>query len=55
MRKEYYVAREFIGGLLKGLSHTERTSVEFKVGFVCRKPCGGSSPYKVTAVKPVVI
>ncbi len=47
---KYKVTRLFIGGILKGLTYTETTSVKFTVGFVCRKPIGGS-PYKIIAVE----
>lgn len=48
----YRVTREFIGGALKGLTHTGVTSVPFKVGQVVKKPIGGS-PYRITAIMPV--
>lgn len=47
----YKVTRKFIGGTLKGLTHSEVTPVKFKVGQVVKKPIGGS-PYKITAVIP---
>jgi hypothetical protein len=47
-RKQFLVRKEFIGGLLGGIAIEERTGVRFKVGFVCRKPAGGS-PYRVTS------
>ena len=49
----YLVTRRFIGGLLEGLSYTEKTSVEFKVGFVCLNPVGGS-PYVIVSIKESV-
>lgn len=48
------VTREFTGGLLKGQTHTEQTTVEFTVGFRCDRPVGGS-PYVITKVEPVKI
>ncbi len=52
MQTKFEVTKKFIGGLLKGLTCTEVTTVKFEVGFECRKPVGGS-PYIVTAVKEV--
>ena len=49
---KFKVTRMFIGGLLNGLTHTEITSVERKVGFECLKPVGGSA-YKIIAVEQV--
>lgn len=49
---KFMVTRLFIGGLLDGLTHTGITEVEFKVGFECRKPTGGS-PYRIIAVERV--
>ena len=51
MKALYEVTREFTGGLLKGLTHTETTTVKFDVGFICEKPCGGD-PYRIISVKP---
>ena len=48
--KKYLVTRQFIGGILSGLTHTEITGAKFEVGFVCNNPIGGS-PYKIIAVK----
>jgi hypothetical protein len=50
--QHYEVTREFIGGTLKGLTHTEITPVKFRVGQVVRKPVAGS-PYKIISVKPI--
>jgi len=50
-KKLYKVTRLFIGGNLEGLTHTEITPVHFEVGFVCKKPCGGVSPYVIIAVE----
>jgi len=51
-KKLYKITRLFIGGTLKGLTHTEITPVHFEVGFVCEKPCGvASSPYVIIAVE----
>jgi len=44
--KRYRVTREFIGGGLKGLLHSEITTVRFPEGWVCEKPVGGS-PYRI--------
>ena len=46
----YVVTREFIGGALKGRTHTEVTSVAFTVGQIVSKPVGGS-PYKIISVE----
>jgi len=48
--QRYNITKVFIGGLLKGISIVETTSVKFPVGYVCRNPIGGS-PYKITAVE----
>lgn len=50
--KKYEVTREFIGGILEGLTHTELTSVRFDIGFTCQNPVGGS-PYTIIACKEV--
>lgn len=52
MATTYKVTRKFTGGILKGLTHTEETTVKFSVGFRCDKPAGGS-PYIITEVEPV--
>ena len=44
--KRYRVTREFIGGNLKGLQHSEITTVRFPEGWVCEKPVEGS-PYRI--------
>ena len=49
----FSVTKTFTGGLLKGITTTEVTSVKFPVGFICKKPSGGS-PYKVTACDEIV-
>jgi hypothetical protein len=46
----YQVTRTFTGGALKGLVHTETTSVAMTEGLVVDRPCGGGSPYRVTKV-----
>lgn len=48
----YSVTKKFIGGILKGIIATEKTSVKFEIGFDCKKPSGGS-PYIVTNVVEV--
>lgn len=56
MVKSYEVTREFIGGLLVGLTHTgtQRHSEGFqpKEGTEVLKPVGGS-PYRIVSVKEV--
>lgn len=52
MLKTYIVTIEFIGGTLEGIVMTDewpRRSERPEVGWVCRKPLGGS-PYKIVAV-----
>lgn len=48
----YEVTREFIGGILNGLTHTETVSYKPTLGFVCHKPIGGS-PYRIISVVKV--
>jgi len=50
---KYIVTREFTSGTLKGKLYTETTSVKFEVGFICRKPCAGSSGYKIISCEEV--
>jgi len=49
---KYEVTKKFIGGILKGLTYTETTSVKFEVGFICKNSYGGS-PYKIISCNPV--
>lgn len=49
----FEVTRRFFSGILKGLTHTEITTVAFKVGFRCAKPCGGTSGYEIVEVKQI--
>ena len=51
--KQYNVTRKFTAGILKGLTHTAITTVAFEVGFVCKKPYGGGSPYVIVSVEAV--
>ena len=44
--KYYLVTRKFVGGILDGLTFTERTTVKMEVGFRVEKPIGGS-PYVI--------
>ena len=44
--KEYRITREFIGGLLVGMTHTGVYWNQMKVGFTCEHPVGGS-PYRI--------
>lgn len=48
--RKYTVTRTFTAGTLKGLTYTEVTSVEWKVGQRVDKPVGGS-PYVITDVR----
>jgi hypothetical protein len=48
----YLVTKEFIAGLLKGLTVTETTPVRFTVG-KRYKPCAGSSAYVIRKCTPV--
>ena len=47
----FLVTREFVSGMLKGLTHTEVTSVAWKVGTLVSKPVGGSA-YKIIRMDP---
>lgn len=47
----YEVTRKFTGGILKGLTYTEITAVSYPVGFVCKKPIGGSPYVILTCVR----
>lgn len=47
----YRVTKQFISGLLSGLTITETTSVVFTVGKTYT-PCAGSSAYVVIACDP---
>jgi len=49
---KYKVTRQFIGGILNGLTHTEITGAKFEIGFVCWEPIGGS-PYRIIAVEQI--
>lgn len=49
--KIYKITKLFIGGILEGLTHTEITPVKFELGFECKKPIGGTSPYRIIAVE----
>lgn len=49
---QFDVTKTFTGGLLAGLTITERTPVKFTVGFECHQPLGGS-PYRIDDVKEV--
>jgi len=46
----FLVTREFVSGTLKGLTHTEVTSVAWTVGTLVSKPVGGSA-YKIIRVE----
>jgi len=48
-KMKYEITKTFLSGPLAGLSITERTSVEFVEGFVCKKPIGRSS-YRIDKV-----
>lgn len=48
----YEITKQFIGGILNGLTIVEFTTVQFAVGFVCHKPIGGS-PYRIVSVRRV--
>lgn len=50
--KKYQITKKFIGGLLEGLTHTETTTVNFNIGFICNNPIGGS-PYEIISVKEI--
>jgi len=49
---KYEIVKLFIGGLLEGLTYTEKTDIQFHINQVVSKPCGGS-PYKIVSVKEI--
>lgn len=49
----FRVTRLFIGGILKGLTHTGEQSFRSTVGFECHNPIGGS-PYRITACEQII-
>ena len=49
---KYEIVKLFIGGLLKGLTYTEKTDIQFYINQTVSKPCGGS-PYKIISVKDI--
>lgn len=54
--KDYLVTKRFVGGLLKGITRAEfypNYSKPPKEGLICRKPCGGTSPYVIVKVEEV--
>jgi hypothetical protein len=50
----YEVTRKFTGGVLEGLSHTDKISFPMEVGFSCKDPIGGS-PYVITECKETTV
>ena len=50
--QKFKVTRKFTGGLLKGQTFTEISTVDFPVGFECNKPIGNGSPYIITECEP---
>ena len=46
----FLVTKEFVSGMLKGLTHTEVTSVAWTVGRLVSKPVGGAA-YKIIRVE----
>lgn len=48
----FEITKQFIGGALEGLTITEKTNREWKVGKKVLKPCGGS-PYKIIACERI--
>lgn len=49
MPKTYIITQIFIGGLLEGITYTYKSHHKREVGYVCRRPFGGS-PYRVISV-----
>lgn len=49
----FKVTKQFISGILHGMTITETYSFRPTVGFICKKPCAGSSGYKILAVEEV--
>ena len=49
---KYEITKRFLPGtLLAGITITEVTSVAFRLGYVCEKPCGGGSGYEIIRVR----
>lgn len=46
----YSVKRMFTSGVLKGLTHTQKTPIKFQVGKVYKQAAGGGS-YKVVSCR----
>ncbi len=46
----YTITRLYTGGILKGLTYTERTDVWMEVGYLCERPYYGS-PYRIVEAK----
>ena len=52
MSQTFEIVKLFIGGSLEGLTVTEKTDREWKVGKKVLKPCGGS-PYKIISCERI--
>jgi len=50
--QQFKITRQFVSGILAGLTYTEVTSVFMPVGFTCLNPIGGSG-YTIIACEPV--
>ena len=49
---KYEITKRFLPGtVLAGITITETTSVAFRLGYVCEKPCGGGSGYEIIRVR----
>lgn len=49
----YKVTRLFTAGILKGLTYTGITAVNFELGFICNESVFGS-PYKIVNVEEIL-
>ena len=51
--RQFRVVREFIGGILEGLTYEGITETEYKVGQEVLKPILNSSPYRIISVQEI--
>ena len=50
---KYEITREFIGGILKGLTITQtmNSDCRYRIGQVVKNPYGNTSPYKILEIR----
>ena len=50
---KYEITREFIGGILKGLTITQTMNSDcgYRIGQVVENPYGNTSPYKILEIR----